>query len=68
MTRTQRAGWALLGVGILLWLAAMALYAFTGTDMLKDTALVTGPIITAALAMLGYAYRGLVMTKNGDDG
>lgn len=69
MTRTQRAGWALLGVGVLLWIVAMAFYAFTDTDMLKETALVTGPIITGALGLLAYGYKDLVMPKkDGSDG
>ena len=56
MTRTQCAGWVLLGVGLVFLVIAMAFQAWTGVDFVTLTATVSGSIVTAGLAALGKAY------------
>lgn len=62
MTRTQRAGWAVVAIALALTVGAM----FAGVEILSLLTGILASIWTAALGLLGFAYRDLVMTKRGE--
>lgn len=67
MTRTQRAGWALTTVGILVFLAGMIVQVSTAEQVLALTLTFSMPITAAGLGLLGFGYRDLVMPKREGD-
>lgn len=69
MTRTAKAAWTLIGISLALTLTAMIIYAVTDKDLFSVMAYILTPLWTAALALLGFAYRDLVMvSKDGENG
>ncbi|WP_306049163.1 hypothetical protein [Oceaniradius stylonematis] len=62
MNGTKRAGWALLGVALIL--PALALWF--RPDHLPIIAATTAPVLTSALGLLGYAYRDRLPGRGGD--
>ena len=66
MTKTAKAGWALVAISSILTIAAMFLYAFTDKNILSAMAYILGPLWTASAALVGFAYRDLVLSPPKD--
>lgn len=67
MTKTAKAAWGLTAIALVLTVAAMALYAMTDKNLLSAMAYVLTPLWTASLALLGFAYKDLVLASR-DEG
>ena len=67
MTKTAKAAWALIGISLVLTVTAMIVYAVTDKNLFSVMAYILTPLWTAALALLGFAYRDLVIAPPKDN-